>query len=499
MLFNSAEFCLLFFPLVTALYFLLPKNLRWLLLLGASCWFYMAFVPLFILILAFTIGVDYVAGIAIERSGGTKRKAYLVASIIANVGVLAIFKYWDFLNGNLEALFGGIGITNHVPKLREWTFFGFLPAGMVLPIGLSFHTFQSLSYTIEVYRGHQKAERRFGIFALYVMFYPQLVAGPIERPGNLLNQLNATDGQGIRSDFEYVRVVQGLKQMLWGFFKKLVIADRCGVLVDEVYGDPAHYGAASLVLATVLFALQIYGDFSGYTDIALGAARVMGFNLMVNFRTPYRSASISEFWGRWHISLSSWFRDYLYIPLGGNRVAKWRWYFNLFFVFLVSGLWHGANWTYVIWGGLHGSYLVLALVFAAFWKRADGLTGLSGLPVLKRALNVALTFLLVTAAWVFFRANKVDDAFLLYERVLTTPWSVADLMDLRGNVSTGHFETTLLLVPVFLLIDPLYDAWTKGERRAPSGWQGRFTFAALAAAILILGYFGSTSFIYFQF
>ncbi|HNK69813.1 MAG TPA: MBOAT family protein, partial [Flavobacteriales bacterium] len=282
MLFNSAEFCLLFFPLVTGLYFVLPKNWRWLLLLVASCWFYMAFVPLFILILAFTIGVDYVAGIAIARSEGPRRKAYLVASIIANVGVLAVFKYWDFLNGNLTLLFAGMGLEYHVPKLHEWTFFGFLPAGMVLPIGLSFHTFQSLSYTIEVYRKHQPAERRFGTFALYVMFYPQLVAGPIERPGNLLNQLNAQDGQGIRSDFEYARVVLGLKQMLWGFFKKLVIADRCAVLVDEVYGHTAHYGAASLTLATALFALQIYGDFSGYTDIALGAARVMGFNLMVN-------------------------------------------------------------------------------------------------------------------------------------------------------------------------------------------------------------------------
>ncbi len=499
MLFNSAEFCLLFFPLVTGLYFVLPKNWRWLLLLVASCWFYMAFVPLFILILAFTIGVDYVAGIAIARSEGPRRKAYLVASIIANVGVLAVFKYWDFLNGNLTLLFAGMGLEYHVPKLHEWTFFGFLPAGMVLPIGLSFHTFQSLSYTIEVYRKHQPAERRFGTFALYVMFYPQLVAGPIERPGNLLNQLNAQDGQGIRSDFEYARVVLGLKQMLWGFFKKLVIADRCAVLVDEVYGHTAHYGAASLTLATALFALQIYGDFSGYTDIALGAARVMGFNLMVNFRTPYRSASISEFWGRWHISLSSWFRDYLYIPLGGNRVAKWRWYTNLFIVFLVSGLWHGANWTYVIWGAMHGAYLVLALLFAPFWEQVVGLTGLTRTPRLKRGLNVLATLILVTAAWVFFRASEVGDAFLVYERLFSTPWSLADLLMLRDGVNKGYFEATLFVALCFVLIDPLYDAWIKGELAAPSGWKGHLSFAALAVAILIFGYFGSTSFIYFQF
>lgn len=499
MLFNSAEFCLLFFPLVTGLYFLLPKNWRWLLLLLASCWFYMAFVPLFILILAFTIGVDYAAGIAIEQSAGRRRRAYLVASIIANVGVLAVFKYWDFLNGELAWGLGRLGLEYHMPKLKEWTFFGWLPAGMVLPIGLSFHTFQSLSYTIEVYRGHQKAERRFGIFALYVMFYPQLVAGPIERPGNLLNQLNAADGHGIRSDFDHDRVVWGLKQMLWGFFKKLVIADRCGVIVDQVYDHVGDHEGLSLVLATILFAMQIYGDFSGYTDIALGAARIMGFDLMVNFRTPYRSASISEFWSRWHISLSSWFRDYLYIPLGGNRVVKWRWYMNLMIVFLVSGLWHGANTTYIYWGGLHGSYLVLALLFAPFWKRAEATTGLARLPRLKRAVNTLITFVLVIIAWVFFRANRVEDAFVLYERVLGTPWHLPDLIALRDELNTGLFESTLVLVAMFLLIDPVYDAWIKRERPWPGGWTGQFAFASLAAGLFIFGYFGSTSFIYFQF
>ena len=499
MLFNSAEFCLLFFPLVTGLYFLLPKSWRWLLLLAASCWFYMAFVPLFILILAFTIGVDYVAGIAIERAEGQRRKAYLVASIIANVGVLAVFKYWDFLNGNLTTLFAGIGLEYQVPKLKEWTFFGWLPAGMVLPIGLSFHTFQSLSYTIEVYRRHQKAERRFGVFALYVMFYPQLVAGPIERPGNLLNQLNATDGHGIRSDFDYARVVWGLKQMLWGFVKKLVIADRCGAVVDQVYGQVDRYEGLSLVLATYLFAFQIYCDFSGYTDIALGAARVMGFDLMVNFRTPYRSASISEFWSRWHISLSSWFRDYLYIPLGGNRVAKWRWYYNLFIVFIVSGFWHGASWTYIIWGGLHGLYLVLALVFASFWKWSDGATGLVRWPRLKRWINVFITFHLVVVAWVFFRANNVQDALTLYERVASTPWHLDDLVRLYDGLGISLLDVTVLVTGLFLLIDPVVDAWIKRERPWPTGLMGQLAFASMAVAILLFGYFGSTSFIYFQF
>jgi alginate O-acetyltransferase complex protein AlgI len=499
MLFNSAEFCLLFFPLVTALYFVLPHKWRWLLLLTASCWFYMAFVPLFILILAFTIGVDYVSGIWIERSEGKRRKAFLIASIVANVGVLAVFKYWDFLNGNLTDLFASMGLSYHVPKLNEWTFFGFLPAGMVLPIGLSFHTFQSLSYTIEVYRGHQHAERKLGTFALYVMFYPQLVAGPIERPANLLNQLNAEDGRGIRSHFEYARVVWGLKQMLWGFFKKLVIADRCAVVVDTVYNDVAHHEALPLLLATYLFALQIYCDFSGYTDIALGAARVMGFDLMVNFRTPYRSASISEFWGRWHISLSSWFRDYLYIPLGGNRVSKPRWYFNLLFVFLVSGLWHGANWTYVIWGGMHGVYLVLALVFALFWTRFDVYSGLNDRPKLKRWLSVIITFHLVVAAWVFFRANKLNDAFLLFERLGSTSWNFHSVYALYKDVPVGLTDVTLVLAALFMLFDPWMDAVIKGERKGPAGMRGQLLYAGLAVVILIFGYFGATSFIYFQF
>ncbi len=488
MLFNSFQFCCVFFPLVTALYFLLPKKWRWALLLGASCWFYMAFVPVYILILAFTIGVDYIAGLWIERSEGRTRKLYLVASIIANVGVLCAFKYWNFLNHNIGDLFRSIGLGDGVHDL-----------GMLLPIGLSFHTFQSLAYTIEVYRGTQKAERRIGTFALYVMFYPQLVAGPIERPGNLLNQLNATGPTGIGSPFDYARVVWGLKQMLWGFFKKIVIADRCGAVVAQVYGHPGHYEALSLLLATYLFAIQIYCDFSGYTDIALGAARVMGFDLMVNFRTPYRSASISEFWSRWHISLSSWFRDYLYIPLGGNRVSKSRWYFNLLFVFLVSGLWHGANWTYVIWGAMHGGYLVLALLFAPFWKRFDLITGLVNWPTVKRWLNIVITFHLALAAWVFFRANKVSDAFKVYERIATTRWHSADLLALYKDVHIGLFDVTVVLTAIFLLIDPTLDAWIKRERHWPTGIKGHVAFASLAVAILIFGYFGSTSFIYFQF
>lgn len=489
MLFNSFEFICIFFPLVTGLYFLLPHRWRWLLLLVASCWFYMAFVPVYILILAFTIGVDYFAGIWIDRSEGRKRRLLLAASIVANVGVLAFFKYFNFLNESIAALVRSFGFHYGVPDL-----------GIILPIGLSFHTFQSLSYTIEVYRRHQKAEHRLGIFALYVMFYPQLVAGPIERPGNLLNQINsAVPGTGMRSKFDYDRVVEGLRQMLWGFFKKVVIADRCAVVVDQVYNAPDHYGALSIALATYLFAVQIYCDFSGYTDIALGAARVMGFNLMVNFRTPYLSRNISEFWGRWHISLSSWFRDYLYIPLGGNRVVKWRWYYNLMIVFLVSGLWHGADWTYVIWGGLHGTYLILAIVFAPLLARFTKGIGLDALPRAKRWLNIFITVQLVSFAWIFFRAHHISDALTLVHRLFSTPYALSDLRQLFKDLPRSMLDVTVLLTLVFVVIDPLFDAWAKREKPVPQGLAGPAIYAAILVGILLFGYFGSTSFIYFQF
>ncbi|MCB0763068.1 MAG: MBOAT family protein, partial [Flavobacteriales bacterium] len=324
MLFNSTAY-LIFLPVVVGLFFALPHRLRWLLLLVASCVFYMAFVPVYILILAFTIMVDYVAGIVIEPARGRARRMFLVASIVANVGVLAIFKYYPFLTENLELLLGSIGIRHHFPDL-----------GILLPIGLSFHTFQSLSYTLEVYHDRQPAERHFGRFALYVMFFPQLVAGPIERPQNLLPQFKA------RRSFSLEDLSWGLVKILYGLFKKVVVADRLAPFVDAVYADIPGSNGLTILLATLFFTVQIYCDFSGYSDIAIGSARIMGYRLMENFKRPYLSTSIREFWGRWHISLSSWFRDYLYIPLGGNRVVKWRWYYNLMIVFLVSGLWHGA-------------------------------------------------------------------------------------------------------------------------------------------------------------
>jgi len=323
MLFNSLEF-LIFFPIVTLLFFLLPHRFRWFHLLVASC------IPVYIFILFLTIIIDYIAGILIENTKGRKRKLYLIISLISNIGVLAIFKYFNFFIDNTNELLYSIGIT---------TTSSYLPIlNIILPIGLSFHTFQAMSYTIEVFRGNQKAEHHFGIYALYVMFYPQLVAGPIERPQNVLHQFHE------RHYFSRQNLIDGLRLMLWGLFKKVVIADRAAQYVNIVYGNPENYHYLNLVIATLLFSIQIYCDFSGYSDMALGAAKTMGFDLTVNFRRPYFAKNIQDFWSRWHISLSTWFRDYLYIPLGGNRKGVIKRYMNTILVFVVSGFWHGASW-----------------------------------------------------------------------------------------------------------------------------------------------------------
>lgn len=484
MLFNSIDF-LVFFPLVTAIYFATPYAWRWLPLLLASCGFYMAFVPVYILILFFTIAVDYVAGIAIEDSQGKRRKFFLVASIVANVGVLAFFKYFNFLNANLASL----------AEFLHWNY-PIEALGILLPIGLSFHTFQSLSYTVEVYRGKFRAERHLGVFALYVMFYPQLVAGPIERPQNVLPQLRG------RHDFDYRDATAGLKQMAWGFFKKCVIADRVAVIVNQVYGDPTAYSGLPLIVATVAFAYQIYCDFSGYSDIALGSARVMGIRLMTNFDSPYSSASISEFWRRWHISLSTWFRDYFYIPLGGNRVGWWRWQRNLFLTFLVSGFWHGANWTFVCWGALHGLYLIAALWTEDARLRLTQVVGLDRVPVLHHALRVLTTFTLVCVAWVFFRAVNVSDAFYILTHFLDglslSSESLAGILDL--GLDGYEFTVAVVAIAILEIVQ-----WLQRGGHLVSGLAGRPTavrwaaYYALIATIVFFGSFTQAEFIYFQF
>lgn len=476
MLFNSFQF-VYFFIVVTVLYFIIPYNKRWLLLLIASCYFYMAFVPIYILILGFTIFIDYFAGRFIENAAGKRRKLFLIFSLIANIGVLAIFKYYNFLNENFSFLLHGFGLNNPVPYLS-----------IILPIGLSFHTFQAMSYTIEVYRGHQKAERHFGIYALYVMFYPQLVAGPIERPQNLLHQFRE------KYDFEYERVVEGLKLILWGFFKKLVIADRLSIYVNAVYNNANQHNGVTFILATIFFAFQIYCDFSGYSDIAIGAAKVMGFKLMTNFNRPYFSRNISEFWKRWHISLSTWFRDYFYFSLGGNRVSFPRWYFNLFIVFFISGLWHGANWTYLIWGALNGVYLISAIVFEKFNSAIKRLTLLDKVPKLDQSLQILITFVLCCFAWVFFRANNVHDAFNIIGKILHPEGSL--FIENPSNI----IYSFLSLIILFFIESK--QEFYKGSFSFFSNkhWLVRnLSYAVMIIAILLMGVFDGGQFIYFQF
>lgn len=493
MLFNSLHF-LIFFPIVTVLFFALPHRFRWAMLLAASCYFYMVFRPIYIFILIFTIIVDYSAGILIEQAAPERRKSYLLLSLGANLGVLTFFKYFNFLNGSMQSFFAPLRIHYPIPHL-----------GILLPIGLSFHVFQSLSYTIEVYRGRFQAERHPGILALYVMFYPQLVAGPIERPQNLLHQFHE------EHFFDHARVVSGLELMLWGFFKKVLIADRLAPFVNQVYDHPHSYQGISFAVATVFFAFQIYCDFSGYSDIALGAAEVMGFRLMKNFNRPYFSKSIAEFWKRWHISLSTWFRDYLYIPLGGSRVSMPRWYFNVFFTFLVSGLWHGANWTFVIWGALNGVYLILEILMESVCKPVFAYpfaeTVWQSRPM--QLLRVGYTFSLICFSWVFFRANNVSDAFYVVRhffdgtgRLLTDLHSAPFIkMNILMQQDKTEFLTALVCLAILLSVHLIQSRTSMRELIARQNiWLRWGIYYATIGAILFFGAFNSAQrFIYFQF
>lgn len=491
MLFNSLEF-LLFFPIVTILYFVLPYRFRWALLLVASCYFYMVFKPIYILILGFTIVIDYFAGIYIEQSQGEKRKFYLILSLIANIGVLAIFKYFNFLNLNFTWLLEGFDLKNPIPLLQ-----------ILLPIGLSFHTFQAMSYTIEVYRGNQKAEHHFGIYALYVMFYPQLVAGPIERPQNVIHQFYE------KHNFDYQRVTDGLKLMTWGMFKKVVIADRLSLMVESVYKYPYNHTGIPLIVATIFFSIQIFCDFSGYSDIALGSAQVMGFKLMKNFDRPYFSKTISEFWRRWHISLSSWFRDYLYISLGGNRVSKWRREYNLFIVFLVSGIWHGASWTFIIWGAIHGLYLIFGNLTVNFRNKIIDIVGIKKLPTLYKLIQIFTVFCLVAFAWIFFRAAKIQDAIYIASHLFTGLGEQLQQLGNKGfiekNIFLGKGISNFAMVAFAMVVMEIVHLKQRGRSLRQSLNKSPLLirwvlYYGIIFAILFLGMYNEPAkFIYFQF
>ena len=473
MLFNSIEF-LIFFPIVTLLFYLMPQKWRWLLLLAASCFFYMWFIPKYIFILLITILIDYSAGILIEKwkDDISKKKAYLVVSIVSTCMVLFIFKYLNFCSANLVALAQHLG-WSHPQKILN----------IALPIGLSFHTFQSLSYVIEVYRGNQKAERHFGYYALYVMFYPQLVTGPIERPQNLLRQLHE------HKELNYDNIANGLRLILFGLFLKMVVADNLAVYVDKIYENPFDYSSGDILLGMLFYSFQIYGDFFGYSTIALGCALAMGYSLMDNFKTPYLSGSVQEFWRRWHISLSTWFRDYLYIPLGGNRVAVPRWALNTLIVFTVCGIWHGANWTFMIWGFAYGVLLILerGLRNIHLFDRIEGKAG----RLVINTLNVAKTFVIVTLLWSVFRATSFGNLHDLFTALFHNG-AVANQL----HVAPVAWISLILFVFLDILIRASrFDVWC-GRQKPLVRW---CVYAFLMFAVIALSSVEQIPFIYFQF
>ena len=472
MLFNSFEF-LVFFPVVTLMYFLLPHKYRWLHLLLASCYFYMSFVPVYILILFATIIVDYFAALLIHNASAKKRKWLFVFTVVINVLILCVFKYYNFFVENANTILDSIGY-----KRFDLPFLDIL-----LPLGLSFHTFQALSYVIEVKRGNVKPEKHFGIYALYVMFYPQLVAGPIERPQNMLHQFHE------EKRFDSTRVLIGIKIMLWGFVKKIVIADRLALYVNEIHGHPAHANSPQLWLAIfVFFPVQLYCDFSGYSSIALGSAKVMGFELMDNFKRPFSSLTTSEFWNRWHISLSTWLRDYIYQPLViyFRNYGKWSVVIGLMITFIISGVWHGAGWKFIIYGIMQGSIIT-----------AEFLLGIKTTKLAKsskgRFLGRVTTIGLWALSLVFFRAEGLHNALLILKKMF---WAL-DFSYQPQKVA----ELTYIL-SIISIIGLIYFEKNHAEKIIYK--QHHFNKeavlnAGMILAIAVFGVFHNLSFIYFQF
>ena len=472
MVFNSIEF-VIFLPIVVLLFYLLPQKARWLMLLVASCVFYMWFVPKYILILLVTIIIDYSAGILMEKHADEpkKKKTFLVISVVSTLLVLFIFKYLGFINDNFVWLCQKLGLDVRTS------------VNIILPIGLSFHTFQSMSYVIEVYRGHQKAERHFGYYSLYVMFFPQLVTGPIERPGNLLRQLHEY------KDFRYENISKGMRLILFGLFIKMVVADHLGAYVDEVYANRAEYNSWSVMLAMAFYSFQIYCDFFGYSTIALGSAKLMGFDISDNFRTPYLAKNIAEFWHRWHISLSTWFRDYVYFPLGGSRVKFGRWAFNILVVFVLSGIWHGAAWTFLFWGFAHGLLHILEKALRNRFPYKEPNSRWLGISL--DALRIAKTFVLVTLFWVMFRATDFANMRDIF---------VAAVTNFGGGQSLAVKPEVWLYLALFILSDLLlfntrFDAWCEGKPMVVR-W---LIYALLIFLIIACSSVNSFPFIYFQF
>lgn len=489
MLFNSVTF-LIFFPIVILGYFILPKVLKNLLLLISSYYFYMCWRPEYAVLILFSTVTTFLSSLAIDKfEGKISRKVALFVSIFLNLSVLFVFKYYNFFTANITDIFFSFGITLAPPTFS-----------LLLPVGISFYTFQALGYAIDVYRRDTPCEKNFLTYALFVSFFPQLVAGPIERSKNLLPQFKQY------SCFEYTRVKDGLVQMAWGFFKKMVIADGAAQIISIVYNNPTSFSGVQLVIATILFAFQIYCDFSGYSDIAIGAAKVLGYDLMRNFAHPYFSKNVSEFWRRWHVSLSSWFMDYVYIPLGGSRKGKTRTLINLFLTFLVSGLWHGAEWTFIVWGALNGVYVILDRLLKPFILSLQSKLHIKNDGLIANAIGAVFTFMLVDFSWIFFRANNMQDAIYIISNLFTGLGSTLSSITLFTEqlVQISFFDkngVAILSCIAFLLLVELWERNLQLAEKLKSQffvvrW---FFYYALITVIFVYGNFGKSPFVYFDF
>lgn len=489
-LFNSFQF-IIFFAVVFPVFYLMPGKLRPLFLLLASMYFYMSFVPAYILILLFLITTDYFLARAIGKlEHPTKRKLMFVCSLALNLSMLFFFKYFNFANENIAALAQLIGWNYGVGALK-----------IILPLGLSFHIFQNLAYIIEVYKKRIAPEKNYIVYALYVLFFPQLVAGPIERPAHLIPQLK------IPVQFEPANVTAGFQLILLGFFKKTVIADRLAVLVDRIYSNPAEFTGPIIIVALVAFTYQLYCDFSGYTDIAIGTAKVLGIDLTHNFDRPFASKSIAEFWRRWHISLSNWFRDYLYYPLifGLKLSAHLRLYIGILITFTLMGLWHGAGWTYAIMGTIFGVYLIIGHITKEWRNWWAHMIGLDKKPKLRGAFQILVTFALVCFGWIFFRSSNIANAFDVV-RSLFTGWTVINFSHLYTSFSEAAIglrkQELLIAVAAIVVLEAIQYIGTKNIKQKFSEWRSGFRlifYYAAIAVIIFFGYFGEKVFIYFQF
>tara|TARA_B110000261_G_C13079347_1_gene355346 strand:+ start:86 stop:1510 length:1425 start_codon:yes stop_codon:yes gene_type:complete len=474
MLFNTFEFLIFFFS-VLIVFFSVPQKRRWFILLLASYFFYGYWKPSYLILIAGSTIADYLLSNAIGKSkNDRKRKKLLSTSLILNLSLLFAFKYFDFLADSFNEI---LTTSDNSYKIKL--------LNLALPVGISFYTFQTMSYTIDVYNRKIKPEKHFGIFALFVSFFPQLVAGPIERASNLLPQFKKD------TFIDYDRFASGAQLILWGLLKKALIADRVGLIANEIFNNHEDYQGFTLIIGVICFAFQIYCDFSGYSDIAIGTARVFGYDLMKNFKSPYFASSLTDFWRRWHISLSTWFKDYVYIPIGGNKVLKWRWYFNLWITFLISGIWHGANWTFVLWGAIHGFGLVIENILS--YKRSDKF-------LLFKKLWI---FSLICLAWIFFRANTISDAFIIIGNILSFDHYNTSQLSLyivpTNKNAVFSMDFILAYAGIFTLLFTEHQLIVKNRWRLIPKNIKLVLFSVATVAFLLLGVFDINEFIYFQF